>query len=344
MIVGINSVKNTEIKPFSIAWLFPSMNIVADPAFRLRRYMIHQYLKSLHYIVNESRIIVGGIPNEQNTGYHYNDTDNFIKYLKRFDIVVLFDLEEEDGRIVEELSGTNTLCIFDHSEALFGLPHEDKIMRNAAAISCCSTVLAHYTNNHLCGIDAEGVPVFTIYDPVDLGTKYSKLPIYHSTNRACLLGANLQPYSDTLLNICRKANYDFTSIYKHKFDPRFECIDYTPYTWIEDLTNCDVVLCYHDVEKYPCKSNVKVSTAQGLGMPVIACPLHSYKEAITHGFNGFIANSEAEWVSYLNELRDPKLRQFIGMNAKATAFYQYGIHSVGSTFISMVQSLLKDKK
>lgn len=344
MIVDINNCNASSLKPFSIAWLFPSMNIVVDPAFRLRRYMIHQYLKKLHYIVNESRIIVGGIPNEENTGYHYNDTNNFIRYLKRFDIVVLFDLEEEDGIIVEELAGSGTLCIFDHSESLFGLPHEDKIMSNAAAISCCSTVLAHYTNNHLSIIGADNVPIFTIYDPVDIGTRYNKLPIYHSTNRACLLGANLQPYSDTLLGICEKANYQFTSIYKHNFDTRFECVDYTPYTWIEELTNCDVVLCYHDVVKYPCKSNVKVSTAMGLGMPVLACPLHSYKEAINHGFNGFIANTEEEWVVYLKMLRDPKLRQFIGMNAKATAFYQYGIHSVGSTFVSMVQSLLKDKR
>jgi hypothetical protein len=344
MIVDLNSLDHSNLKSFSVAWLFPSMNIVADPAFRLRRYMIHQYLKRLHYLVKESRIIVGGAVHEEGTGYHINDTDNFIKYLKRFDAVVLFDLEEEDGIIVEELANSNTLCIFDHSESLFGLPHEDKIMKNAAAISCCSTVLMHYTNNHTIQIGAPDVPIFLIYDPIDIGTEYRKLPVYKSSNRACLLGANVQPYSDFLLGICEKAGYNFTVINKANFDKRFECLEYTPYSWIEDITNCDIVLCYHDINRYPCKSNVKASTAMGLGMPVLACPLHSYKEAITHGFNGFIADNEDEWVRYLSELRDPKLRQFIGMNAKVSAFYQYGIHSVGSTFISMIQSLLKDKR
>lgn len=341
MIIGIDQYKVKELKPFSIAWLFPSMNIISDPAFRLRRYLIHRYLENLKYLVSESTVIVGGHKNYNGTGYHCDDTENFIEYLKRYDIVVIFDLEVEDKDIFIGLSGSKTKCIFDHSEYIFSLPNEDDIMRNAAGISCCSSLLSQYTDGHLAAINSWHVPVFTIYDPVDTGTKYSKLPTYDQSNKACLLGANIQPYSDFLLEICDEAGYKFTSIYKTNFDKRFECLEYTPYSWIGDLTSCDVALCYHDIKKFPAKSNVKVSTAMSLGMPVIACPLTSYIEAIEHGKNGFIAETKEDWVKYLRMLKDPKLRQYIGINAKVASFQKYGIHTIGTAYVKMIQKVLE---
>jgi glycosyltransferase involved in cell wall biosynthesis len=87
-------------------------------------------------------------------------------------------------------------------------------------------------------------------------------------------------------------------------------------TYIQELSNFDILICPIDHFKFPFKGNNKLSQYMHLKKPVIASPLQSYKEIIKNGENGFIADKLEDWEKYLTLLRDnSELRKKIGDNA-----------------------------
>jgi glycosyltransferase involved in cell wall biosynthesis len=112
-------------------------------------------------------------------------------------------------------------------------------------------------------------------------------------------------------------------------------------TWHEELNKCDVVLCpCRDVQ--PAKSNVKVTTAMALGLPVIASPLKAYEEVIQHGKNGYLCTTENEWLSALIELKDANKRKSIGENAKKS-ISNYMLEPITSQWVQLLFDLTLDK-
>lgn len=110
-------------------------------------------------------------------------------------------------------------------------------------------------------------------------------------------------------------------------------------TWLTELSKADIVICaQRDIQ--PAKGNNRVTQAQYLGLPVCASPLQAYKEAITHGENGFICNTIEEWEECLLMLRDDDaLRQRIGRNAKKSATEQYSLDAMGNRWLNLFKSL-----
>lgn len=54
------------------------------------------------------------------------------------------------------------------------------------------------------------------------------------------------------------------------------------------------------------KSNIKFIECGSQGVPVIASPRDEFVEAVTHGVNGWLCESQAEWYSTLEKLiKDP---------------------------------------
>jgi len=113
-------------------------------------------------------------------------------------------------------------------------------------------------------------------------------------------------------------------------------------TWKAAMNDCDVVLCPQRVEVQAAKSNVKVTTAMALGMPVIASRIKSYEEVIRHGENGYICDSMDDWSKALIELKDPEKRKQVGTAAK-NSIGQYTQDYISTQWITTFNKILSEE-
>lgn len=68
-----------------------------------------------------------------------------------------------------------------------------------------------------------------------------------------------------------------------------------------------------------CKSPLKFFEYSALGAPGVYSRLSPYTQVITHGYDGFLASSQEEWLGYLEQLiEDENLRKTIAENAQNT--------------------------
>ena len=67
------------------------------------------------------------------------------------------------------------------------------------------------------------------------------------------------------------------------------------------------------------KSGLKIIQYFAAGVPVVASPVGWNKNIIKNGENGFLADSESEWLKYFRMLiKDSELRKRIGMAGRKT--------------------------
>jgi glycosyltransferase involved in cell wall biosynthesis len=321
-------------KPFSmrIAWLFPQADLAINPSNRLRRYQISQYLSELF----------GSIVS--NNFFCYGSKPYILNELMTYDVIVLFSINEQDKELCRILKANNKIVIFDHCENIFSLGHEDDIMENCTAITCCSMALADLTDKYLNG-RGKDKPIFVIRDPIDDAAL--NLPLPRNTSKldndialVMGMGANVQYVLPFLEKVCEQQNYRITVISesipvssKHIFKI------WTPYSWVEEARSCSVALCYHDKDRFPAKGNVKVTMPMALGLPVIAVPILSYQEAVTNGVEGFIASTQEEWMEALYKLKDPYLRMNMALLAREKALLNYGTEKIGLDYLFMLNYL-----
>jgi len=239
---------------------------------------------------------------------------------------------------MDMLVNSGKKCIFDHSENLFKYPNEDEIMGLCSAISCCSTYLATQTEIYLNKINISK-NIYVIRDAIE--TDRSIIKKVGTSNRAVIMGSveNVDNVSNVLLESCREAGYDFVTISGIDYNKKYETRKWTPYTWVDDMLTCDVALCYNNPVQFPAKSNVKVTTAMALGIPVIANTLESYMEAIRHDYDGYIAEKREDRVKYLKMLKSPELRATIGLRAQNSAFEKYSLQKICLDYFSMISSI-----
>ncbi len=76
-----------------------------------------------------------------------------------------------------------------------------------------------------------------------------------------------------------------------------------------------------------CKSELKYIEYTSLGIPTVASDLDSYKEAITDGVDGFLANAEDEWVDKIIQLiQNPGLREHMVKKARENILKNYSLN------------------
>lgn len=114
-------------------------------------------------------------------------------------------------------------------------------------------------------------------------------------------------------------------------------------TWLQNLSQADVVICVANHKEQPCKSNNRLTQAMSLGKPVICSPLPAYKEIIQDGVNGFICDGIEAWEDCLTQLENPELRAKMGEAARETAL-RFSIESIGQTWLKeLTERVDKDK-
>jgi glycosyltransferase involved in cell wall biosynthesis len=74
------------------------------------------------------------------------------------------------------------------------------------------------------------------------------------------------------------------------------------------------------------KCGVKLLQYMARGIPVIASPVGVHKQIVSHGVNGLLAETEADWISCLRQLlSDAALRVRLGAAAKETVTKRYDV-------------------
>lgn len=87
------------------------------------------------------------------------------------------------------------------------------------------------------------------------------------------------------------------------------------------------------------KGNNRVTQSMILGVPVIASPIPAYLSIIRQGKNGFVtrSNTRKEWEIYLKLLKNWKLREVIGRQARQDVIDHYGIDAIGNKWLEILK-------
>lgn len=108
-------------------------------------------------------------------------------------------------------------------------------------------------------------------------------------------------------------------------------------TEISDLMLADIgIMPLSDDAWSKGKCGFKVLQYMALEIPCLASPVGVNTTIIQHGVNGFLCNSEDDWLTYFNQLiMNTAIRRKIGENGRTTVEDQYSVCSNTSNFLSL---------
>ena len=85
------------------------------------------------------------------------------------------------------------------------------------------------------------------------------------------------------------------------------------------------------------KCGYKLIQYMACGLPVIASPVGVNKELVENDVNGFLANSEEDWIKFLDLLiKDPELRSRLGAKGRERVEKNYSV----KTHLTRISSIL----
>ena len=91
------------------------------------------------------------------------------------------------------------------------------------------------------------------------------------------------------------------------------------------------------------KSENRLSMKMCIGLPVIATPIPAYERLVLQGQNGFLARTRQDWLSSLDALRDPALRETMGRQARESVRNRYSLQEQARLLIGIFNGLLGKK-
>ncbi len=299
-----------EIK---VLWLVPGKIDATNASLRIRRLNIHNAIKNSAILEN----------------YQQQRYDKLIDLFKEFNVFVFMNFSLADLFLMRILRDLNKVVVFDHCENIFDFQWQDICMRTATVITCCSTVLAEETKKH--GFDNVIVIPDAIEDAkVKQDYKSDKL-------RAGFfgMGGNSWMVTSWLKDTLEQTGYELVNC--TEWDDA--TIKWDLDTWQDEMLKCDVILCPQRIDIQPAKSNVKVTQAMSMGLPVIGSAIQAYKEAISHDNNGYLATTLKDWKECLEFLRDEKVRERIGREATKN-LGNYTIDTVSKRWVDVMTGIL----
>lgn len=110
-------------------------------------------------------------------------------------------------------------------------------------------------------------------------------------------------------------------------------------TEIEDLAGIDIgIMPLPDDEWSKGKCGFKILQYMALGIPSVSSPVGVNSKIVEHGQNGFLADSEQEWIELLSKLvGDEPLRREIGERGRQMVVQYYSVNSNTPTFLSLFE-------
>jgi glycosyltransferase involved in cell wall biosynthesis len=106
------------------------------------------------------------------------------------------------------------------------------------------------------------------------------------------------------------------------------------------LLDCDIaVLPSAPTEWYQAKPNTRMTMFKALGIPIVASPIPSYLETLSHGRSCYFAQDISEWVECLLALADFDRRREIGLADRGEIISRYGVQAISHKWLSLFQEL-----
>lgn len=271
-------------------------------------------------------------------GYNYDATHpsvrlrrlNLRKPLRKFDIrcdfiyrwedlcqyknILFSHFDEKVAKQARKLRKQGKTLYYCHTEAIFNYPYQAEVFNLCDYIVCCSNKLAEITQEQLTSSFTQCVVIEDMLEE----PRPDHQPKETDKPRAVFCGMGGNSYlAKNLLPVIEQAGYELVLITEHAD----ATIQWNRETYLQDMADCDVVLCPQNVALQPAKSHVKVATAMGIGMPLICSPNPAYLEIVEEGVNGYIARGPEEWLRALMELKDINTRRDVGQRALETSNY-----------------------
>jgi len=113
---------------------------------------------------------------------------------------------------------------------------------------------------------------------------------------------------------------------------------------VEFLHGCDMGIMPLPVDAWTrLRSHLKIRQYMAVGIPCVASPVGVIRELIDDGANGFLADSDQEWVEKLTRLiDDPGLRERMGRKGRRTIEERYSGEVWASDVLRILRSIVKD--
>lgn len=136
-------------------------------------------------------------------------------------------------------------------------------------------------------------------------------------------------------------------------NPRIRCIPWHADEVYRHLVQADVAIIPIDkvandptltAPAWSVKSENRLTLKMAIGLPVVATPIPAYEPIIKQGRNGFLASGRADWLSKLNELRDPDLRLAMGNTARASVIDAFSVASQARRLHAVLRKLPTTKR
>jgi len=92
------------------------------------------------------------------------------------------------------------------------------------------------------------------------------------------------------------------------------------------------------------KAGFKAIQYMAVGVPVVASPIGMTRELIQDNVNGFLADSEEEWIVKISRLiEDTGLRQLVGLNGRKTIEAKYSVAINAHKYMEIIRLCLRIK-
>lgn len=121
-----------------------------------------------------------------------------------------------------------------------------------------------------------------------------------------------------------------------------EIVRWTAEREVQDLQEIDIGVYPMEIEDWAGgKSGLKAITYMMLGLPCVATDAGTTPLIITHGLNGLLVRTEAEWLKSLTQLLDdPDLRRRLGQQARCDAVERYSTRTVSRNYLRVLDSVM----
>lgn len=248
--------------------------------------------------------------------------------------------------------------IFDFDDAIF-LPASSRpnnfierfkdprkvisIIRRSEYVICGNSFLAAFASRY-------NVSVAVIPTPIDTGKYY---PAARNPGRKIVIGwigsATTLDFLSPMKNVISVLSKEFPGIIFKVVggDFSFEGLsNVVSKPWslneeIDDLRQFDIgIMPMPDNDWTRGKCGFKAILYMSMGIPCVCSPVGVNNEIISDGINGFLADSEEEWIQKLSSLiRDCRLREKIGLAGRKTVEDKYSLKVNAPKYLEIIRKV-----
>lgn len=165
---------------------------------------------------------------------------------------------------------------------------------------------------------------------------------YSGASRLKVVWMGHQGYADYIVGLVARlqqhpeiaAHFDFELVSKGEFATK----QWSEATVADDILACDIALLAIPAGTwFQTKSANRLALMMGLGMPVVASLIPSYRSLAQPGVNGLFIESDEAIADALLALRDPAVRAELGRQARLSVADRYSIEAIGPRWLAALR-------